>query len=153
MKLPNFKRLTTNDFEEQDKKFVEQLGFCMNDGFQNLYDALNKKLTIDDNFLGALKDVDVRVDANGTPLVSTFVNTGISVVPKRLWWLKQTIKPIQMFIQLQLLGLLGMQQRLVFKSSTLLVFQRIIPLNYEYLYLVNALNNYIRTLYKCPETQ
>lgn len=88
MKLPNFKRLTTNDFEEQDKKFVEQLGFCMNDGFQNLYDALNKKLTIDDNFLGALKDVDVRVDANGTPLVSTFVNTGISVVPKAIMVVK-----------------------------------------------------------------
>ena len=88
MKLPNFKRLTTNDFSEENKQFVEQLGFSINDGFANLYDALNKKLTIDDNFLGAIKDVDVRVDSNGTPLVSTFVNTGLSSVPKGLQVIK-----------------------------------------------------------------
>lgn len=73
MKLQNFKRIISTDFESEDQKLVEKLGRILNDGIDNLYFALNGKLTFEDNFLATVKDVEITVDANGTPLVSTSV--------------------------------------------------------------------------------
>lgn len=73
MKLSNFKRILTNDFEPENQKLVESLGRSLNDGIDALYFALNNKLTFEDNFLATVKDIDVTVDANGTPLIKTSV--------------------------------------------------------------------------------
>ena len=75
--LPSAKRLNTKDFPPEEQKLVEQLAQILNDNIQSVYDALNKKLTFDDNFLGGIKDVEVTVDASGTPFNQTTIVTDI----------------------------------------------------------------------------
>lgn len=73
MKLQNYKRIISTDFEEDEQKLVEKLGRNLNDGIDNLYFALNNKLTFEDNFFATVKDVEVTVDSNGVPVVRTAV--------------------------------------------------------------------------------
>jgi hypothetical protein len=75
MKQPNYKRLITTDFEQDDQALVEQLGESLNPGIESLYQALNKRLTISDNFQATEKDVIVNVMTDGTPRTETFVTT------------------------------------------------------------------------------
>lgn len=67
MKLSSFKRLITQDFEKEFHKLVEQLGSTINDSFNSIYFALNKRLTFADNFAATVRDIDLSVDANGIP--------------------------------------------------------------------------------------
>jgi len=80
MKLSNFKRIISTDFDQEDQKLVERLGRNLNDGIDNLYFVLNGKLTFEDNFASTVKDVDVTVSSSGTPINRTSVllnNTNI----------------------------------------------------------------------------
>jgi hypothetical protein len=76
--LPSIKRINTTDFPEADQDLVSKLGGLVNDNTQPVYDALNKKLTFDDNFLGGIKDVQVTVNASGVPINTTIIITGVS---------------------------------------------------------------------------
>lgn len=80
--LPTYKRLNNQDYPADEKALIDQLGSSLNDALQSVFDALNKKLTFDDNFLGSIKDVTLTVDATGNPTVQTFLNTGLSSPPK-----------------------------------------------------------------------
>lgn len=73
MKLSNFKRIISTDFEEEDQKLIELLGRNLNDGIDGLYFALNNKLTFEDNFLASVKDIEVTVGATGTPTTRTSI--------------------------------------------------------------------------------
>ncbi len=70
-KLKSYKRIITNDFEEEQKKLIEQLSSPLNNSFNELYFALNGRLSLKDNIFCTVKDVDIIVDANGTPNVTT----------------------------------------------------------------------------------
>ena len=76
MKLSNYKRLISTDFDEKDQALVEKMGRNLNDGIDNLYFALNNKLTFEDNFLATVKDVEVTVDAAGVPTTRTSILLG-----------------------------------------------------------------------------
>lgn len=67
MKLSTFKRLDKQDFDEQFKDLIDKLGFVLNNDIQSLYDALNGKLSLTDNFLCTIKEVPIVVDSNGIP--------------------------------------------------------------------------------------
>jgi len=73
MKLSNFKRINTTDFDEKDQPLIEKLGRNLNDGIDNIYFALNNKLTFEDNFLATIKDVEVIVGATGIPTTRTSI--------------------------------------------------------------------------------
>jgi hypothetical protein len=75
--LPSLKRVNTKDFPAEDQKLIEQLGGIINDSIQPVYDALNQKLTFEQNFLGSIRDVEVTVNSNGVPVNSTVLNTGV----------------------------------------------------------------------------
>lgn len=82
MKLPSYKRIITNDYDDEYHDLVETLGGSINDAFNQVFFALNKRLTIGDNFQGTVRSVDVTVDANGIPTSSTRFNldtTALSV--------------------------------------------------------------------------
>ena len=70
-KLPGYKRLTTSDFEEKDKQLVEQMSIPLNDAIGSLYFAVGGNLTLKDNMLGTVKDIEVVVNATGTPTTQT----------------------------------------------------------------------------------
>ena len=71
MKLPNFQRLISNDFSEEQKAIVDQLASSLNIGIDTLYQALNKKVSLADNVDCLVKDVTVIVDSSGIPTADT----------------------------------------------------------------------------------
>jgi hypothetical protein len=73
MKLSNFKRIISTDFDEKDQPLIEKLGRNLNDGIDGLYFALNNKLTFEDNFLSTVKDVEVTVNSSGVPTTRTSI--------------------------------------------------------------------------------
>jgi len=73
-KLASYKRIITSDFEDDDKKLIEQLAFPINDGFNALYFAVDGRLGIKDNLFCTVKDIDIVVDAAGVPTSTTSFN-------------------------------------------------------------------------------
>lgn len=67
MKLPNFRRLFKTDFKQEFQELIDQLSVSINIGIENLYEALNKRLTFRDNFSCTVRDITVTVDASGKP--------------------------------------------------------------------------------------
>ena len=67
MKMPSFKRIFDTDFEEQYKAMIQTLAVTVNNGFEVVYEALNKKISISENIQCTLKDVSFKVDAAGNP--------------------------------------------------------------------------------------
>lgn len=68
MKLPSYKRVITQDFDKENQELIETLGGTINDSFQVLYSALNKRLNFQDNIASTVRDVDIIVDANGNTI-------------------------------------------------------------------------------------
>lgn len=71
MKLPNFRRIFSSDFKEEFKQVMDQLGILFNGALEPVYNALNNNLTFADNFLATVTDINVSVNANGTPNQAT----------------------------------------------------------------------------------
>jgi hypothetical protein len=68
MKLPSYRRIFKTDYSEDYQPLVEELAVSINYGFDTLYDALNKKLTFDENIQSTISEITVTVDNNGAPL-------------------------------------------------------------------------------------
>lgn len=66
-RLPGYRRIFKTDYEPQFQNLVDILSGSINNGFETLYDALNKKLSFGDNFANGYKDISVQVDASGFP--------------------------------------------------------------------------------------
>lgn len=67
MKLPGFRRLNTSDYPKEFKKLIDIISVSLNNGIEVLYEALDNRITLRDNFSGTVKDITVTVDASGTP--------------------------------------------------------------------------------------
>ena len=80
MKLPSFKRLFKGDFKPDDQELVDKLSYTINSGLETLYDALNRRLTLDDNFNSSRHTISVTVDSNGKPIQSTSFTTSVNGV-------------------------------------------------------------------------
>lgn len=78
MRIPSFKRLVKNDFDEKDKPFVEKFSFFFNNSIETLFSVLNRNVSLKDNILGVVKDITVTVDATGKPTNSTSFSLDIS---------------------------------------------------------------------------
>jgi hypothetical protein len=123
MKLPSFKRLFVTDFDEEYQTLINKLVPVINDGFENVYNALSKRLTLGDNFSSTIRDVPVRVNASGTPLSQVFIKLdtqlpvlGITVINARNLTNSSTYPTSQPFISwvitnngLQVLNVTGLQ--------------------------------------------
>lgn len=68
MKLPSFRRIIKNDYDEKYQTLVETLAVSINYGIDSVYEALNKKLSLKYNILATVKDVTVQVDDTGKPV-------------------------------------------------------------------------------------
>jgi hypothetical protein len=67
MKLPNFKRLNVTDYDEKFRDLIDTLAASLNIGLESIYDALNRKLSLSDNILCDVKDLQLTVDSDGIP--------------------------------------------------------------------------------------
>lgn len=71
MKVPSLRRLFNTDFPAEYKALVDQLAEVLNINLEVLYEALNRKLTIDENFQATVKELDITVGTDGRPTSST----------------------------------------------------------------------------------
>lgn len=71
MKLQGYKRIITEDFEEEEQSLISKLGYVINSALDNIFQALNKNITIQDNLNQSLIDLSVKVSASGIPLIPT----------------------------------------------------------------------------------
>ena len=71
MKLPSYRRILRTDYAQEYQALVDKLAVSINYGFDTLYDALNQKLTFQDNISSTIATFNVAVDANGKPLQLT----------------------------------------------------------------------------------
>lgn len=68
MRLPSFRRLFSNDFDDQYKQLLDKLSGTVNTGIEVLYNALNNNLTFKDNMASTVAEFTVKVDSSGTPI-------------------------------------------------------------------------------------
>lgn len=71
MKLPNFRRLIKTDFPQNEQNLVEKIASSLNYGLEVVYEALNNKISLQDNILCTVKDLQITVNASGIPIVQT----------------------------------------------------------------------------------
>jgi hypothetical protein len=81
MKLPSFRRIITQDFKKEFQELMEQLGSNINDGFNVVYTALNKRLTFTDNIACTVKTITVTVDSSGNPQEFSQFNLDVQNTP------------------------------------------------------------------------
>lgn len=75
MKLPSFKRIYTNDYDNEYRSLIERLASSLNIGVETLYQLANKEITIGENLAAVTRDITVVVDASGFP--TTPINIGV----------------------------------------------------------------------------
>lgn len=74
MILRAFKRLLKMDYPVEIQPVIERLSFIFNDAIGQLYEAVNGKLSLDNNILSSVKDVTFQVNADGLPTSRTTFN-------------------------------------------------------------------------------
>lgn len=79
--LKSYKRIITQDYEAEDEKLIEQLGGTVNDAFNDVYFVLNGKVDLRTNIACTVKDIEITVNANGTPLNRTVFTVKNQTVP------------------------------------------------------------------------
>lgn len=78
MKLPSFRRIFKTDYTQEFQNLVEKMAISINYGFEVLYDALNKKISLNDNIYCTVKDIEITVDINGVPKTTTAFSLDIN---------------------------------------------------------------------------
>ena len=71
MKLAGYKYIYENDFKAEDRELVRKLAGSLNIGIENVYLALNNRLTLEENIQGTFKQIDITLDSNGQPTDTT----------------------------------------------------------------------------------
>lgn len=78
MKLSSFKRIIAEDFDEKDRPIVSKLAYAINVFADDVLNALDKNLSIEDNLNINKKEITASVDANGVPVVPISIKSGLN---------------------------------------------------------------------------
>lgn len=70
-KLSNPQRVTKENVPEEYRNIVESVGSPYNDFSDQVYYALNGNLTVTDNLNMQYKDIELKVNNDGTPTLTT----------------------------------------------------------------------------------
>lgn len=77
-KLQSFKRLTVEDFDTKDRAMVGKIAYSINIFAEDVLNALNNNISIEDNLNIAKKDFTVVVDGSGNIVGNASLKTGLS---------------------------------------------------------------------------
>ena len=72
MKLSSVKRVVQEDFKESDRPIAAAVGNCFNNFADEVVNAMNKKLSVDDNLAMEYKEIIVTIGANGSIGITQF---------------------------------------------------------------------------------
>ena len=76
-KIPDLKRIAKEDFSSEDQELVGKLGFIINSFHEQVRNALNKNLTID-NLSQEVKTLEFTTGENGQPLNKLTFKSGLT---------------------------------------------------------------------------
>jgi hypothetical protein len=65
-KMSSYRRVLEQDYPE-DQELIKKLGITLNSSFEEIYSALNNRLTFRDNISATIAEFTVTVDSTGTP--------------------------------------------------------------------------------------
>jgi len=68
MKIQSFKRIVKENLPEESQELAETIGSSVNIFAEDLLNALNKKLSVDDNLSMEYKELEFSVKPNGEPV-------------------------------------------------------------------------------------
>lgn len=71
MKVSSFRRLFKGDYPKEEQGLVERMSQTINSGIEVLYNALNKNISMTDNFYGTYKEISYIPTSTGTPEISS----------------------------------------------------------------------------------
>lgn len=77
MKIQPLKRLLIEDFPDQDKTFLGNLFYIINQGFESVTTALNRNLTFEDNFKAQIKEIKVTAPFTDAIFVKNDLNVPV----------------------------------------------------------------------------
>lgn len=70
-KLSFLKRIVSEDYDKQYQSLVSKLSYIINTALEAIAAALNKGLTFEDNFNSQVKDLELTVDSDSVPQLTT----------------------------------------------------------------------------------
>lgn len=70
MKIGSFRRIFYTDYPSDQQSLIQKLSVTINNGFDQLYTALQNNLALADNIACTVKTVTLTVDSTGTPTTS-----------------------------------------------------------------------------------
>lgn len=80
MRIGLFKRLVRTDYSDEYQTLIDQLGVSLNNTVESLVNIVSKNVSLSDNIACTIKDIEVTVDANGTPKEAITINTDKSTI-------------------------------------------------------------------------
>lgn len=78
MKLSNFQRLSEEDVDPQFRPLIRKIGYSINNFADQLSEAFNNKITVDDNLNEFIRTIDLYVNSDGTPAILTVIKSSLS---------------------------------------------------------------------------
>lgn len=71
MKIPSFKRIIKQDYDEEYRNLIDKLASSLNIGIETLYNLANNRISLTDNIAAVRKSFQIQVDATGKPISGT----------------------------------------------------------------------------------
>jgi hypothetical protein len=71
MRLPNFRRIIKQDFQKEFQELIERLSVSINNGFDVMFEALNNKISLQNNIMCTVIDLEIEPTAAGIPKNTT----------------------------------------------------------------------------------
>jgi len=79
MKLSNVNQIRSEDYDDDSKQTVDQLGETMNPFMQEVYELTEGRIDFE-NRVEVLKTIEITVDSSGVPTLNNKVNTGKATI-------------------------------------------------------------------------
>lgn len=70
-KIPTFKRIYKTDYPVEQQALIDKLSLTINNGFEVVYNALARALTLRDNIACTVRTLNLKVDSGGIPTSAT----------------------------------------------------------------------------------
>lgn len=67
MKFPTFKRIFKTDYPTEQQSLVEKLSLTINNGFEVIYNAMSRNVSLSDNIACTVKTLTTKVNSSGVP--------------------------------------------------------------------------------------
>jgi hypothetical protein len=78
-KIPSFQRLIKEDAKEEDQAVIEKVGYSVNAFAEQMLNAMNKNITVNDNLNMEYKTIDVTTNSNGDVPSNTEFKSGLRI--------------------------------------------------------------------------